>query len=299
MLLLMPIVVVTVPDDESGEDHIIMIPLTAPVNGRDVTLTRIMDATIEEYIQYSSSHVLFGSMTQDDRDHDIVGVFNRSYCQPQLQFSTTINFLYLKEKITMFLSTLSVNKGTCMKNPTEATRTVAQNAEATEGTTTLLCFFLSCLQYCFSNFDKEECFDKLNRAVHEAVRIFPEETDRAALLLRNDLVPVEIVAIINFQIYIYPCMCAIMDANHRSMRVYLDMIGCSRELYSIECPGFKLCRENTATDSACNPMIVYHFYDLKDSSKSSSDYSVAELQYVSKNQSDQIEHSRVQEFCFL
>ena len=61
MLLLMPIVVVTVPDDESGEDHIIMIPLTAPVNGRDVTLTRIMDATIEEYIQYSSSHVLFGS----------------------------------------------------------------------------------------------------------------------------------------------------------------------------------------------------------------------------------------------
>jgi hypothetical protein len=302
MLLLFPIDILSV--EETSQK--ILVPLTAPVNGRDVTLTRIMDETIEAYIQYSSAHVLFGKLVdqeEGDGEHNVVGVFNREYCS-QSKFSTQVDFLYLQERIITFLSTLATTKGTCMRNPAVSTHSCAQNAKATEGTTPLLCFFLSCLQYSFNNFDTVECFQTLNRAVHEAARIFRNRGDA----LNEDLIPIdsegtipiEVKAIINFQIYMYPSMCSLMDGNHRSMRVLLDMVGCSRDrIYSLESPGIPLCSEAFGTNSAYNPLIVYHFYDLKDSTKSSRDYCVSDLQYVSKTQSDQIAHSMVEEFCNL
>jgi hypothetical protein len=306
VLLLVPFDLVEYKED-GNNSSIVMIPMTAPVNCRDVSLTRINDETEDKYLKLSPAHAIFGrkGSKQEGYKHKMKPIFNGTaeYEGENPLFSTKLDFDSVKTKIFKFLNVLnnsSPNRQSfCVNNIDSSSLEVVSQADTNVGTTSLLYFFLTTLDEAYNNFNTYESYCMLNAATCTAMMECGMDTEN--LLYSETLqLPMVVRAMAHFQIFMSPVILSLADGNHRSMRVLLGMLGCSKEsVVAVHIPGFKLSPNITNVfASASNPLITYNFFDINDARKSSCDYSIEELQCLSYNMSDRLEKSRSAGSCF-
>jgi len=292
------------------DDAVVLIPMTAPVNCRDVTSTLINDATAVDLLKFSTAHAIFGRVgsKQERFNHKMKPTFNGTadYEGQSPFFSTKLDFDSVKKKIVAFLTVLMRNNSSTNElfsiNSLESSilEQVNQSTRSV-GTTALLQFFLTSLDTAYDNFNSSESYRLLNDAACNAMIEYGMDRDVIETLIypQGFQIPLEVRAIGHFQNFMTPFILSLPDGNHRHMRLLLGMLGCNEDfVVEPDIPGFKLRTNITsAFDSASNPFIGYHFYDLKDASKSSCDYSIEEIQCLSYNMSKRLEESTVAGFC--
>jgi len=302
--LLLPFEITQIKD-EGDNTTTIIIPMAAPVNTRDITLTRIRDSTREELIQFSDAHMLFGSSSTSSENnmHAIVPALCRTcigFTPPiPSSFSSVIAFDEAKRKNYALLSSLHTTN--CLQVPLEEDLVALNAVDPSIGTTELLCYLLQTLDMSYEQFNKIECYNMLGAAIRDAALKLSMDA-KAFLHTDHGICSEEVCTMYNFQKFISPCLMSIMNSSHRHMRLLCDMLwldmDAASHLLDAGVPGFELRVENIdAFQSSCNPLISYNFYDLADSSKTSHDYSSLELQSVSRNESERIHLSRVAESC--
>jgi hypothetical protein len=146
--------------------------MAAPVNTRDITLTRIRDSTREELIQFSDAHVLFGSSSTSSENnmHAIVPALCRTCTgfMPPIpsSFSSVIAFDEAKRKIYALLSSLHTTN--CLQVPLEEDLVALNAVDPSIGTTELLCYLLQTLDMSYEQFNKIECYNMLGAAIRDA-----------------------------------------------------------------------------------------------------------------------------------
>lgn len=215
---------------EQVDNEYRITPLSAPVNARDVTMTRLGGITNAALLTNSLSHISYGCYSSSKTPHKLSPTFNRDVqVSKNIFYTSSINFDSTKVIISGFLE-CALSPHTCINQlnwvgvQTTLNGWNSQNCNATD----LISFFTTLLDLAFDKFKTVECYKKLNAAATLYLSKHTTSRPYCHLLQSNGnicLPYVEVEATRKFQQCVQSIMAAIHDGQHRSMMVMMDTFG--------------------------------------------------------------------------
>jgi hypothetical protein len=295
-------------DCESGEQHedCFMLPVTAPVNFRDVAHSRISSVRCNQLLlRNTQAHAVFGKVVKSDKYSDvelsgnpISSIFDRySICK----FDGSKSYFDMtdvicesdRKKISNFVESLSIN--TALRPlPPDALEKIAKASSFVE----LMTYFTVLLNQIYAGFALQSAFQKLDRCIDSLIHneLYQEKT--IADCIKNT--GIELKAMYRFQQYMFPTCISLMDGNHRHLLVLLHEYIKDKSQFIVGegMHGYKIMPSSDVNDeSNCLRIDMnYSFYRLS-AEEPFMDLPSIELQKISKRQNMILQHSICEESC--
>jgi hypothetical protein len=285
----------------NDNEQIYIIPLSPPVNCRDVSVSRLLTETEPDLINNTTIQISFGSYsTTVTSNHRVAPAFNRGSAKPSgIYFTSSVDSMGI-QKVKDF-TLLLLNSDYCLETIPQSIVDDfdAYDHENTSNHDEALVIFFDILGHAYKSFTSGLAYEKLSKACDVFLNQYVATENHGLLPTNfNQILPnIASEATRKFQLCMHPMMCVIHNGMHRHMRVYLETHGLVAKDYDCSISGFHLRSgapksHNSETEI---PTMCYMAYStgIVDSDRLSTE----QLQRVSLKENAVIEFTVKKETC--